>query len=88
MNRSRSVLILSILNLLGFLATVVINALASILPINGITTGELSDLYPNLFVPAGLTFAIWGLIYVLLGIFVIYPLIPRVRRDPQKVEFV
>jgi len=88
MNRSRSVLILSILNLLGFLATVVVNALASILPINGITTGELSDLYPNLFVPAGLTFAIWGLIYVLLGIFVIYPLIPRVRRDPQKVEFV
>jgi hypothetical protein len=88
MNRSRSVLILSILNLLGFLGTVVVNALASILPINGITTGELSDLYPNLFVPAGLTFAIWGLIYVLLGVFVIYPLIPRVRRDPQKVDFV
>ena len=81
-------LILSILNLLGFLGTVVVNALANILPINNITTGALSDLYPNLFVPAGLTFAIWGLIYVLLGIFVIYPLIPRVRRDPQKVEFV
>jgi len=88
MNRSRSVLILSILNLLGFLGTVVVNAVANILPLNGITTGELSDLYPNLFVPAGLTFAIWGLIYVLLGIFVIYPLIPSVRRDPQKVDFV
>jgi hypothetical protein len=88
MNKSRSVLILSILNLLGFLGTVVVNALANILPINNITTGALSDLYPNLFVPAGLTFAIWGLIYVLLGIFVIYPLVPRVRRDPQKVEFV
>lgn len=88
MNKTGSALILSILNLLGFLGTVVVNALANILPINNITTGELSDLYPNLFVPAGLTFAIWGLIYVLLGIFVIYPLIPRVRRDPQKVEFV
>jgi hypothetical protein len=88
MSKSRHVLYLSILNLLGFLATVVVNALASILPINGITTGELSDLYPNLFVPAGLTFAIWGLIYVLLGIFVVYPLIPSVRRDTQKVEFV
>ena len=88
MNKSRHVLYLSILNLLGFLATVVVNALASILPINGITTGELSDLYPNLFVPAGLTFAIWGLIYVLLGIFVIYPLIPSVRRDAQKIDFV
>jgi len=88
MNKSRSVLMLSILNLLGFLGTVVVNALASILPLNGITTGELSDLYPNLFVPAGLTFAIWGLIYVLLAIFVIYQLIPSFRRDPQKIEFV
>ena len=88
MNRSRSVLILSILNLLGFLGTVAVNALANVLPINNITTGALSDLYPNLFVPAGLTFAIWGLIYVLLGIFVIYPLITSVRRDPQKVDFV
>lgn len=81
-------LILSVLNLLGFLGTVAVNALANILPINNITTGALSDLYPNLFVPTGLTFAIWGLIYVLLGIFVIYPLIPSVRRDPQKVDFV
>jgi len=67
---------------------VVVNALANILPINNITTGELSDMYPNLFTPEGLTFAIWGLIYVLLGIFVIYPLIPSVRRDAQKVDFV
>jgi hypothetical protein len=88
MNKSSSVLVLSILNLLGFLGTVVVNALANILPINDITTGELSDLYPNLFVPAGLTFAIWGLIYVLLAIFVIYQLMPSVRRDPQKIEFV
>jgi hypothetical protein len=88
MNKSRLVLSLSVLNLLGFLGTVVVNALANILPINNITTGELSDLYPNLFVPWGRTFAIWGLIYVLLGIFVIYQLLPSVRRDPQKVDFV
>ncbi|MGQ9546241.1 MAG: hypothetical protein ACUVTR_03635 [Dehalococcoidia bacterium] len=88
MNRSSNVLFLSVLNLLGFLGAVVVNALANILPINNITTGELSDLYPNLFVSAGLTFAIWGLIYVLLAIFVIYPLIPSVRKDPRKVDFV
>jgi len=88
MNKNRLVLSLSILNLLGFLGTVVVNALAVILPINDKTTEYLSDQYPNLFVPEGLTFAIWGLIYVLLGIFVIYPLVPRVRRDPQKVKFV
>jgi hypothetical protein len=88
MNKSRLVLILSILNLLGFLGTVVVNGLANALPLNGKTTGELSDSYPNLFVPAGLTFAIWGLIYVLLAIFVIYQLIPSVRRDTKKVDFV
>lgn len=88
MSKSRSVLVLSIVNLLGFLGTVIVNALANILPINNLTTGALSDLYPNLFVPAGLTFAIWGVIYVLLGIFAIYPLTARARRDPQKTEFV
>jgi len=87
MNKIR-LLFISILNVLGFLGVVIVNALAVTLPINNKTTGELSDQYPNLFVPAGLTFAIWGLIYVLLGIFAIYPLVPRVRKDPQKTEFV
>lgn len=86
--QNRSVLVLSILNVLGFLGTVIINALANILPINDVTTGELSDLYPNLFTPAALTFSIWGLIYVLLAIFVIYQLLPSVRRDPQKGDFI
>jgi hypothetical protein len=39
-------------------------------------------------VPAGLTFSIWGVIYVLLAIFVIYQLRPSTRRDAQKVDFV
>jgi hypothetical protein len=86
--QNRSVLVLPILNLLGFLGTIIINALANILPLNGVTTGELSDLYPNLFTPAALTFSIWGLIYVLLGIFVVYQLLPSVRRDPQKADFI
>lgn len=58
---------LSILVALLFLATLVVNALANILPINGLTTGEVSDALPNLFVPAGLTFSIWGLIYLLMA---------------------
>jgi hypothetical protein len=60
------------LNLIAFLGTIAVNALANALPIAGRTTGELSDLYPNLFVPAGLTFSIWGLIYLLLAIFAVY----------------
>jgi hypothetical protein len=51
---------------------VTVNALANALPINGIGTGALSDAYPNLFAPAGLTFAIWGVIYLMLGVFTLY----------------
>ena len=57
---------LSIIAVLGFLAVVAINGLANALPLNGVNTGQLSDEIPNLFVPAGLTFSIWGLIYLLL----------------------
>ncbi len=55
-----------------FVIMVTMNALANILPINGITSGERSDYYENLFAPAGLTFVIWSLIYVLLAAYVLY----------------
>jgi hypothetical protein len=64
----------ALLNLAGFILMIVMNFLANYLPVNNKTTGELSDLYPNLFVPAGFTFAIWGIIYLLLLIFVIFQL--------------
>ena len=80
-------LFLSILNLLGFLGTIIINILANALPINNKTTGALSDQYPNLFVPAGLTFSIWGLIYILLAIFIIYQLRIAIRKDTQQSSF-
>lgn len=60
---------LQILNWVFFLAMVFVNFLANYLPINGKNTGQLSNQYPNLFVPAPITFAIWGLIYLLLFIF-------------------
>lgn len=60
-----------IINLVLFVAMVVVNYLANAMPINGITTGQISELYPNLFVPAGVTFSIWGVIYLLLLVFVI-----------------
>ena len=43
--------------LLFFLITVTVNVLANALPINGITTGELSDSFDILFVPAGYVFS-------------------------------
>jgi hypothetical protein len=39
--------------------------------LNGSQTGALSDAIPNLFVPSGLTFSIWGVIYIFLLVFTI-----------------
>lgn len=58
----------------AYIVMIAVNALANILPINGLTTGQVSDAYPNLFAPAGWTFSIWGLIYVLLAAFILYQL--------------
>ncbi len=57
-----------------YLAMVAVNFLANALPLNGRRTGEVSDEYENLFTPAGLTFSIWGVIYLLLGLHVLYQL--------------
>jgi hypothetical protein len=78
---------LPILNLIAYIGTLVVNGLANALPLNGVTTGDLSDKYENLFVPAGITFSIWGLIYVLLGIFVVYQFV-AVRRNGGAPLFV
>lgn len=51
---------------IAWASMIAINALANILPINGYNTGQISAFYPNYFVPAGFTFSIWGLIYLLL----------------------
>lgn len=63
-----------IIVVLAFFLMVVMNFLANLLPLNGQTTGEISDSYPNLFAPAGITFSIWGLIYILLACYVLYQL--------------
>lgn len=57
-----------------YVVMITTNALANALPINGRTTGEISDTYENLFAPAGLTFSIWGVIYLLLAAHVLYQL--------------
>ncbi|WP_340819555.1 tryptophan-rich sensory protein [Methanolobus sp. WCC4] len=74
MERKHRITMIRIVVLITFLSMITVNALANILPINGITTGQVSDSYPNLFAPAGLTFAIWGIIYFLLGGYTLYQL--------------
>lgn len=63
MNKPR---LLAILNLAGGILVLAVNSLANALPINGLNTGQVSGLYPNLFVPAGFTFSIWSVIYLLM----------------------
>jgi len=62
---------MKILNLILFAGMILMNYLANALPLNNKTTGELSDSFPNLFVPAGITFSIWGIIYLLLAVYCI-----------------
>ena len=62
---------------LSLVIVLVVNFLANSLPINGVTTGEVSDQFPVLFVPAGYVFSIWGLIYLALIGFSIYSFTTR-----------
>lgn len=63
---------LRLMNTIAFIALMVINTLADILPLGGVKTGDISRIYPNLFTPAEYTFAIWAVIYILVAGFVLY----------------
>jgi len=72
--------------IIGFLLfgfVIFVNWQANALPINGLTTAQVSDRYPNLFVPAGFIFAIWGLIYLLLTLFSITNLVNAFQLRPR-----
>ncbi|RJX24977.1 MAG: tryptophan-rich sensory protein [Acholeplasma sp.] len=72
---------------LFFVFVIVMNVHANSLPLGGVTTGAVSYRYPNLFQPSGMTFSIWGLIYILLGWYTIGQLttlnIPLAERIDQ-----
>ena len=70
-------------NIVALGAVLTINALANILLINGVTTGEVSDSFPSLFTPAGYVFSIWGVIYALLAVFVVYQALPAQKHNPR-----
>jgi benzodiazapine receptor len=72
-----------IVNILAVIVTIIVNALANALPLNGQTTGEISDRFEVYFVPAGYVFSIWGLIYLALIAFAIYQALPGQRNDPR-----
>jgi benzodiazapine receptor len=70
-------------NVVAVIATIVANGLANALPLNGQTTGEISDRFQVYFVPAGYVFSIWGLIYLGLILFAVYQALPGQRDNPR-----
>jgi len=72
-----------ILMIFSLILTLVVNILANALPLNGLNTGEVSDRFPILFVPAGYVFSIWGLIYLALIAFAIYSITPKGRANER-----
>ncbi|MBD2844092.1 tryptophan-rich sensory protein [Paenibacillus sp. IB182496] len=64
-------------NAAGLALVLLMNTLANVLPLGGVTTGEISDRYPVQITPAGYAFSIWSLIYALLLGYVIYQALPR-----------
>lgn len=63
--------------------TLAANFAANSIPLNGRTTGEISDSFNVLFVPAGYVFSIWGIIYIGLLAFTIYQVLPSQRTNPR-----
>ncbi len=75
-------------NLVSLLAVIVINALSSWLPLNGLDPGQISDSIPNLFVPSGLTFSIWGLIYIGFLLFGGFNISTLIKKKPEDIEVI
>lgn len=66
-------------------ATIATNALANILPLNGQTTGEISNRFPLLITPPGYVFGIWGVIYSGLVGYAVYQALPA-QRDNERLR--
>jgi hypothetical protein len=71
-----------VLVVVSILATLAVNALANILPFNGISTAQVSNQFQVFFVPAGYVFAIWGVIYVGLIAYAVFQALPSQRKNP------
>ncbi len=81
----KNVKTLAVLNTLFFLLHLAPSQLTQLQLFNSQTIGDVSDKYPALFTPAGITFSIWGLIYIALLVFCIYHLV-KAYKEPAAHE--
>ncbi|ORZ31549.1 hypothetical protein BCR44DRAFT_125332 [Catenaria anguillulae PL171] len=68
-------------NAIALLAVFIINGIGGSTLLSGLSTGQVSDSYPNFIVPEGAAFSIWGAIYFFLAAWGIYQLLPRSYND-------
>ena len=72
---------LAVLNFLFFLIAFAMSQLSQLKLFNNNDMGQVSDKYANVFTPAGLTFAVWGVIYIALFAFTIFHLIQAWKKS-------
>jgi len=72
---------LPILNVIAFVAVIVISILAGSKILNHTAVVEAYSLHHTLFTPAEYTQILWWIIFVALGIFVIYQVLPAYRSN-------
>jgi benzodiazapine receptor len=84
-----SPVVFQVCNVGAVVAVLVMNTLVNVLPLNGVTTAQVSDSYFNLFTPPGYVFAIWGVIYTLAVVFMFYQVRKSERWKPylQQINF-
>ncbi len=75
-------------NVIAVFSFIIVNILANIIPFGGNYTGDIADNIPNLFVPSGLTFAIWGVIYILAVLFTLYQLADLFGKIETKSDYI
>ncbi len=72
---------LAVLNLIFFVIAFAVSNLSQLKIFGGVTNADISNKYATVFTPAGITFAIWGIIYLSLFSFNGYHLVKAFKDD-------
>lgn len=70
-----------LLDIVAFAVMLAVNLLVMIAPPYGVSVGDIAARFPALFMPASYAFGIWGLIYLLLLLCVVYAVLPAQRMN-------
>ena len=70
------------INIVALVFVLIMNGISEAIPLNGQTSAEISNRLAIFFVPANYVFSIWGVIYTLLIVFIVYQSLPSQRENP------